>query len=568
MDEFRINKGCADNLRENAIQLSHFVSGEQTEKEQNEYREQQLKESCQALAPHVSHFACDIKSILGESRVQETIHGADYSDYSMKRTSSTGCTFCDSKFHTVAATGSRWKDVVFQNCSFDYSNFQFCNFSGSKFYSVLPRHDKNDELLSTRISGCAFFGAYFSKTIFADIDIKGSSFVQCNFTGATISNSLINTSTFEGAIFESAFLKNIAFRTINLDYSDFTGASFENVRIPLMQLCYVFGGVSAALDERGLCVDTEDSERFPDGRLSKDELQRLLPSLKRYYKHKAEFFPLANIYIANGEIDKFQSTIGFGIRLAITNRDMRELKYLCKLVYLSEVFSSKKLRYLSDLIIALVEESSDKRMRFDYMIHKGEIQSFLNSCGSQPCGIVRFKVVPKIKDCDLKALNTMLLILTDALEILQYDVRWSLIEAVKHSPINAAIEFVSSSPEQLSDTLVACQIILAGTRDFLIGAGAAAGGIAALMKSFKSIQKIPQTKTGNNDYGKNSPDDLDEKYQFDAIAKRRMSLCEIADIKDYRFVISHTETSQLFIKTSTSIGIYERHISRSSKMTL
>lgn len=78
------------------------------------------------------------------------------------------------------------------------------------------------------------------------------------------------------------------------------------------------------------------------GQISKDEFLTLIPSFKVFYEKTNNFFPLANIYISERNIEKAYEFIEKGIRLSIFLNSYRQLKYYCILANICNLFDVHK----------------------------------------------------------------------------------------------------------------------------------------------------------------------------------------------------------------------------------
>ena len=77
-------------------------------------------------------------------------------------------------------------------------------------------------------------------------------------------------------------------------------------------------------------LNFENLDSYYDNEYQIKEYLALLPYFEKYYFKTEDFFPLANIYLSQGELDKAKSAILKGILFSITNNDFRQIKYLCK----------------------------------------------------------------------------------------------------------------------------------------------------------------------------------------------------------------------------------------------
>ena len=293
----------------------------------------------------------------------------DYSRYALKRVIARGCIFKNCLFIKTAGTGSIWSDSGFlEQCDFSESNFEFADFIKCKFIG------ENKSFL--KIIGASFSSSNFSYTKLNNVQIQGCSFSQVDFSNAEIENCDIASSTFENAIFHKATLTNLKLSNLNIEYSDFKDAIFNNVEFALSQFAYIFG-----LDPDDIMngkIKITVNEVGESQMLSVDELSDVSNHLITYFLSKNNYFPVANLYLMFKREKEFKSIIELAIKSTLLEKNYRELKYLIKLVYLSNYFSTNDKNNLFQLIETLqYEQTEHNEFTQPYLKHKAEIESFL-----------------------------------------------------------------------------------------------------------------------------------------------------------------------------------------------
>ncbi len=315
---------------------------------------------------------------LPASLIQSQIHhsGENYKSRPFRRHVFDRCIFDDCTFDRTVGTGARWPKNKFLGCHFVAADMEFADFTGAVFAP-------NAERKTTRVDGSGFNATVMRETRFETFSVEGSSFSQSDFTSTVMIDCDIRNGTYEGCLFNNAFLRNVSFSNANIEFADFTNAKFENTRLPLMQLAYVFGVSEQCLIDQQVQVSTgKDSSP-----LTYTELRNLIPALLRYYKSNSEFFALANLALMYGDDDEFKQYFSLGMVSAVEMQNFRELKYLCRLASLAAdsgtSISRSVLKKFYDTLISQVNTLSDPGLIQQYALHDGLIRSYLLSRDEQ-----------------------------------------------------------------------------------------------------------------------------------------------------------------------------------------
>lgn len=161
----------------------------------------------------------------------------------------------------------------------------------------------------------------------------------------------------------------------NLDFAEFFHPAFENVILPFSQIPYTFGLLqSLANAGEALWVSSKQAA----GKISVQQYFDLFPALIQCYISQQEFFPLANIYIAQNDYDMAFQAIMSGIQKAGFEKDFRMLKYFCKLARLSGWCSREALNTLYNYIYDYRHfEPMEPFEQRNYYLNLGEIRNIL-----------------------------------------------------------------------------------------------------------------------------------------------------------------------------------------------
>ena len=106
--------------------------------------------------------------------------------------------------------------------------------------------------------------------------------------------------------------------------------------------------------------------------------EKIIPLLIDFWNcsknDKAEYyFPLSNVYIANGDYNNAISNLREGLKNAVVQHDFRIIKFYCKLISKGELFNSSTLYNFYNLIKRFGTTNGN--------VKQGEVQSFIRNIG-------------------------------------------------------------------------------------------------------------------------------------------------------------------------------------------
>lgn len=296
---------------------------------------------------------------LFQSGVNLQLNG-EYNDLSLKRSSLIESKVCKADFINTALTTSFFSDVYFKDSKFNESNMQYCQFSHNTFRQI--------KIYSTNLSYSNFYN-----TEFLNVKFKGSTVSEILFEQCTFENCIFTSSMLENAIFVQCKFKDVKFINTNIEYMELRNCEFDDVYFPMAQISYVFGLFQNILENKNSIKLWTDKTT-----ITLDKYKELKDALITYYISISEYFPLANLYLADYELDNAYKCIALGIKDAIEHRNFRMLKFFCKLAKQGDFFEHKKLKELYMLIEKYVSEMALNIYEQRSFIHNiGEIRSIL-----------------------------------------------------------------------------------------------------------------------------------------------------------------------------------------------
>ena len=354
----------------------------------NNYSEEQTKEAFRNLEENLPDKDVQNGLIFQVASGAEIIQ--DYSRKSFKHINATHCRFNKSIFKAVAAVGSRFSNVYFYECDFSASNFQYCYFDNTVFSG------------KSFASGANFSHSVFIECNFEEVNIKESTFFDCQFQSCTFISGNINSITLENSTFYSCTIENINLAHLNLEYTQIEETLMNNVTLPPYQVAYIIGGPSYIFTTKDKIFTYTDK-----GDVAVIEYINLIDDLIIYYHSQHDFFPLANIMIGLSKYEEALTYIQQGVREAFDFFDFRMVKHYCKLAISCKSFSHMQLKFLYDIITELSyqKELCVKELH-SYFINIGEIRELLlNTAGNKERA--EFIIKTSIDKDDLESVNEL-----------------------------------------------------------------------------------------------------------------------------------------------------------------
>lgn len=315
----------------------------------------------------------------------------NYKDKTLNHSILSDCRMKAIIFDNASATGSIFRTCEFIDCSIVQTDFEYCDFYDSYFRSY-------SKIIAS------FNNSNFIKTTFEDIN-----FEFCTFTGALFENCIfkhvyIADSTLENAIFKNCIFQNMNLCNLNMDYIEVDDPEMENVVLPLSQIPYMFGCLQ-------YIFSTSDDVRIGSQNSAKisvlDYKNNIIPLLIQFWENnKVEdpeyYFPLANVYIANGDYNNAVINLRNGLKDAVVKHDFRIIKFYCKLISRSGLFDSSALYKFYNIIkrFGTSNRSGNLPDMRSFIRNIGEIEAALFASHKEGKIFLRFKTNLSTEDTD------------------------------------------------------------------------------------------------------------------------------------------------------------------------
>ncbi|MET3742492.1 pentapeptide repeat-containing protein [Faecalicatena orotica] len=292
----------------------------------------------------------------------------DYTGESLKRSKFNQKRFQGSIFRNTAAAGSIFQSCTFDNCVIANANFQECFFPGAQ----IMNHEEDHAVTNTNFNQSLFDGDF----LIDHVKFQHSVFQKTAFINGNISNTNFYSCTLEDTLFDNVNMNRIRFSDLNIDYAEFNDIHMDDVVLPFSQICFTYGLLSYLMTTNDSVYIT--SFCSSEGRIRKEEYLDLLDILIVYYTGTYDLFPLANIYLAQGEYQLAQTAILSGILSASNEGNFRLIKYFSKLINKYEVFDFHDRQKIYDYINTHISfPDLTKGDLFNYLSYKYEIETFL-----------------------------------------------------------------------------------------------------------------------------------------------------------------------------------------------
>lgn len=390
----------------------------------------------------------DVFDTLLFQQYYNTTVSSDFKRKDLKRINVKKTKFSVSSFEAAAATGSKFTSTEFYICNFSGANFQDCYFNSCKFAE------------KTLIEGANFSNSIFIDCNFENIIIRRSTFFDCRFENCKFESCEIYSDTTENSVLYNCEIFSTDLAHINLEYIQIENVLLNKITLPPYQIPYIIGAPTALLKATGVIEINTDN-----GNITKEKYCELYPELSLYFLEHKEYFPLANLLIANKQYGEALDYIKIGIEQASTYVDFRMIKHFCRLACLSGSFTPQQLKELYNLITQLSYDSNwDLNTLHSYMLHIGAIKELLlnNSSSGKQCAEIVIKT--NIDKYDLASINELYNRINEIIQKECSEQHTDFIELRHNSPYELYVTCIDSLPQILGVLTSVYTFLLAGNK--------------------------------------------------------------------------------------------------------
>ena len=302
------------------------------------------------------------KSIGGDERT--SLSDEKYIKKSMKRSTIYNIDYLNCTFENVAFADSFFREVRFINTELKGNSFVYCNFINCSF------SDYDKKLIC---SANNFSQSNFTNCTFSKFKLVSSGLLQSLFNNCKFEYGYLKSSTMEGSRFIGGSMSEYDLSHMNVEFIELSGTILKDVSFPFYQFPYIIGMADYILDFNNTITLYADDLEVP-----MQEYVKQIPNLILFYEDKAEYFPICNLQIASNEQESAQKSLLKGIDYALEKTDFRMVKYYCRLAQrhnlLDEVTAQRILNKIED---ELTKEHLLPEQLNECIIHVGEIREII-----------------------------------------------------------------------------------------------------------------------------------------------------------------------------------------------
>lgn len=320
-----------------------------------------------------------------------TVIDEDLSEKTMTHTILEDAHLHNANFDYAAVSGSMFQDCDFWNCSFLQTDLEFCEFKRCIFHL---KKDVTSSFNNSTFLQCEFYNFRFFASTFS-----GAYFEDCVFDHAEI-----ECTTLENAIFWNCQFKNMDLRNLNMDYMEFINPYMENVILPMAQIPYTFGG----LQYIGKTSDPITISSAYKQKISSEEyISDVLPLLIKRFTETEEYFPLSNIYLFREDHKYATDSLRKGLATAIAQKDFRMIKYYCRLIAGTQIFSTHALHSFYHQICRLYKIAEQNSIEMhNYIRNIGEIKYILFDRTAKP--MLDFSILTNVTSTHMEKISNII----------------------------------------------------------------------------------------------------------------------------------------------------------------
>lgn len=329
--------------------------------------------------------------------------------------------FQDCTFDHADLSGAGFAGGVFRSCTFRSCNMEGLNLRDCKFVDCVFEQDT--DLPVEQRCAVNFARSMFWECSFQDTYWENSQFDSVLFYRTSIGNTTFCSCNFENSQFVEATLRTVRFRAMNLEFSHFKSLLCEDVLLPFPSVPFIFGGIAYLRATQDTVRVTSATKKDRQG-ISAQEYISLLPQLETYYGYSKAFFPLTNIYLAEGRYQDAADAACEGVKLSIAMRDYRMTRFLCMQISNNALLSSSKAMELyTSILCSAREDRLSPSDRYQFEFYRPSIEHSLLSAGEASLDIIISTPIEEVSD---PRFSLLVDIIEECISLAGKDVRGSI----------------------------------------------------------------------------------------------------------------------------------------------
>lgn len=255
-------------------------------------------------------------------------------------------------------SGSIFVSTNFSDCIINNTKLDFCELDNCNFYSSV-----NTELLHLNLNESIICNSQFT-----DLNMQAANFTNAIFDNVIFKDCIWKSLCLEGTVFKNTTLDNVQLKKLNFEFSYFDNIKMNNIRLPFPTIPYIFNGLN-------YLINTQDAIRISsaaseNGSISIDEYLSNIDDLTVFYSKTQNYFPLANIFIAQNQFDKAYAAILAGVKFSMMHiRNFRLVYYYSKLLQITKQFTFTQRANVYNMIIEYSELANWRSLDFYNFSH-------------------------------------------------------------------------------------------------------------------------------------------------------------------------------------------------------
>lgn len=468
------------------------------------FSDEQIAEVYSRLTPMNSR-ACNNNILWGPS---DYTYSGNYYGYSLKRSFLKNCAFKGAVFDHTSLNGSTLESVQFKTgCKIESLYINKSTLSDVLF-------DKNIHITNT-----SFSNSHLKNVGFISNELRSTFFEDCYMDSCLFQNCTIRSTMFGGAYLYKCNFDRCNMRNLNIEFSTMDECILEGSCISYFQLPYIIGIFSDLNALNGLSLGKNNEAPLPFMKYYEEIDDSII-----YFTSLEEYFPLANLYYAEGKVDICHSCIMTGIEMSLSKNDIKMIANYCKLGQFYDVLSISDIQRILRLVDEKVEQVTDKNLFALLLKQSYELKGAVSQNNSK----AKLEII----------INTSLRE-DEFEEVAKFceDID-SIIVGIMPSKITTAYQFSHNSPFEICLTCIGLTADLLSLSSFIYSY------ISSRLKKTKAIPQDIQKYIENSN--KAYLDSLNNQFDyFSKIIEQTTKNKQSEIIEDFRAKIISTATDQL-----------------------
>lgn len=360
----------------------------------------------------------------------------NYSNLNQRRSFYSECKFSKSNFTNTGFTGSIFSDCEFCDNTLKHTVFDSCNFSQCNF---IRSANGNNVLEGTNFNNAVFVECIFDRVVLDACMASNALFENVKFINCVFLGMLWESATFNNVVFDNCQMKGI-----NFEQCIFENIHMNNIRLLFPTIPYIINGIKYLMETTDNVFIS--SAQSSNGLMDKEDYLKLIPILEKFYCGTKNFFPLANIYVAQGKYEEAYNAVINGLKFSINLRAFKSLRSFCLLLKTIPVLEPKHYIFAYECIQDEISHQFFNTTDY-YLLSKylGEARQLLSN--GKNGTIVGITIKTGIKDNECDKLGVLISILNSIIDYPKTKAN-NYIEIRHFSPYNVFCQIIAN-PEQI-----------------------------------------------------------------------------------------------------------------------